>query len=158
MEDRRADIWWSEDGATWNKVMKIHGDFLQGVGNYDAKVGGEIAPWYSRYGHSLDVVDTDGDGIDDIMILMGGNTPMPSNDIWISPNGTTWFFERYADWSERAYHATAVFNKRLWVMGGTPLNNEIWSGFVVKDFTQRGGYRIWWTQQSANLNIPWAPR
>ena len=158
MEDRAADIWWSEDGANWNKVMNINGDFLQGVGNYDAKIGGEVAPWYSRYGHSLDVIDTNGDGVDDLMVLMGGFNPTPSNDIWISPNGTTWFFERYADWSERGYHATAVFNKRLWIMGGTPLNNEVWSGFIVKDSSQRGGYRIWWTLQVGNGKAPWAPR
>lgn len=158
MEDRRSDIWWSEDGSAWNKVTEIYGDFLQGVGDHDAKVGGEAAPWYSRYGHSLDVIDTDGDGEDDIMVLMGGNNPLPSNDIWISPNGTTWFFERYAVWSERAYHATAVFKKRLWVMGGTPLNNEVWSGFVVKDSSQRSGFRIWWTLKLDSNKAPWAPR
>ena len=70
MEDRTADIWWSEDGSSWNKAMEIYGDFIQGIGNFDAKVGGEVAPWYSRYGHSMDAIDTDGDGTNDLMVLM----------------------------------------------------------------------------------------
>jgi hypothetical protein len=158
MEDRTSDIWWSEDGKIWNKVMEVTGDFIQGIGNFDAKIGGEVAPWYSRYGHSLDAIDTDGDGIDDLMVLMGGFSPMPSNDIWISPNGTTWFYESNASWKERAYHATAVFKNRLWVMGGTPLNNEVWSGYFVKDPSQRGGYKIGWSLQTDEGKAPWAPR
>ena len=158
MEDRTADIWWSEDGSSWNKAMEIYGDFIQGIGNFDAKVGGEVAPWYSRYGHSMDAIDTDGDGTNDLMVLMGGLSPMPSNDIWISPNGTTWFFERNAVWSERAYHATTVFKNRLLVMGGTPLNNEVWSGYFIRDSSQRGGYRIGWSRQVDNSETSWAPR
>ena len=157
-EDRKADIWWSEDGANWNQVTEIYGDFRQSIGNYNAKVGGEVAPWYSRYGHSLDTIDVDGDGIHDLMILMGGYNPLPSNDIWITTNGTMWFFERFAVWSGRAYHATTVFKNRLLVVGGTPLNNEVWSGYVVRDSTQRSGFRIGWTQLVKDGKAPWAPR
>ena len=61
-------------------MAEIHGDFLlQGVGNDDAKIGGYAAPWYSRYGHSLDALDGDGDGVADVMVLAGGNSPIPSN-------------------------------------------------------------------------------
>ncbi len=158
MEDRKADIWWSEDGANWNQVTEVYGDFLQGIGNYNAKVGGEVAPWYSRYGHSMDAVDVDGDGEGDLMVLMGGFNPLPSNDIWISPNGTTWFFERFALWSERSYHATTILKNRLLVVGGTPLNNEVWSGYIVRDTSQRSGYRIGWTQLVEDGKAPWAPR
>lgn len=158
MEDRKADIWWSEDGANWNQVTEVYGDFLQGVGNSNAKVGGEVAPWFSRYGHSMDAVDTDGDGINDVMVLMGGFNPLPSNDIWISPNGTTWFFEQYARWSGRSYHATSIFKNRLLVAGGSPLSNEVWSGYVVKDSSQRSGYRIGWKELVQDGKAPWAPR
>ena len=157
-DDRKADIWWSEDGANWNQVTEIYGDFLQSIGNYNAKVGGEVAPWYSRYGHSMDTMDVDNDGVDDLMILMGGFNPLPSNDIWITTNGTMWFFERFALWSGRAYHATTVFKNRLLVVGGTPLNNEVWSGYVVRDSTQRSGFRIGWTQLVKDGKAPWAPR
>jgi hypothetical protein len=82
-------------------VLDITGDFLYGVGNYDAKIGGEVAPWYGRFGHSLDAIDIDDDSIDDILLLMGGFNPIASNDVWISTNGTSWFFVHYADWPER---------------------------------------------------------
>lgn len=79
-ENENNDVWFSKDGATWNQVTEIHGDFLlQGVGNGDAKIGGYAAPWYSRYGHSLDALDGDGDGVADVMVLAGGNSPIPSN-------------------------------------------------------------------------------
>jgi len=158
IEDRTADIWWSENGATWNKVMEITGDFLDGIGNFDANVGGDVAPWYSRYGHSLDAVDTDGDRVADLMVITGGFNPIPSNDIWISQNGTTWYFENHAPWAERAYHASNVFNGQLWIMGGTPLKNDVWSGRFIKDSSQRGGYRIGWTLQVPHKQAPWAPR
>ncbi|ETV73842.1 hypothetical protein, variant 4 [Aphanomyces astaci] len=30
-------------------------------------------------------------------------------------------------WSPRGWHCAFVFNRRLWVTGGSPLNNEVWS-------------------------------
>ena len=89
LSERNADVWFSEDGSEWNPVLNLDGDFIQGVGNYDAKVGGAVAPWYSRYGHSLNAMDANGDGIPDVMILTGGFNPIVSNDVWISTNGTT---------------------------------------------------------------------
>jgi len=48
---------------------------------------GPIAPWFSRFAHSLDSVDLDEDGEEDVMILMGGFAPDPFNDVWVSKNG-----------------------------------------------------------------------
>lgn len=158
IEDRTADVWWSEDGSTWNKVMELKGDFIDMVGNFDAKYGGEVAPWYSRYGHSLDVLDTNGDDVEDIMVLIGGYEPVESNDVWISPNGTTWLFAGHAPWPARAYHATAVFLGKLWIIGGTPLTNDVWSGTFIPDSTKRCGYRIRWVMEVANGDAPFAPR
>ena len=45
---------------------------------------------YTRYGHSLDALDFNNDGIDDYMILAGGYSPEPSNDVWVTTDGTTW--------------------------------------------------------------------
>lgn len=45
---------------------------------------------YERYGHTLNAVDTDGDGKDDIMILLGGYASSPSNDVWVTTNGVHW--------------------------------------------------------------------
>ena len=157
-EDRTADVWYSKDGIEWNQVMELDGDFLLGIGNDDAKPRSTVAPWYSRYGHSMDAIDTDGDGEKDILVLMGGFTPIPMNDVWISSNGLSWFFERNAAWTERAYHATAVFDGELFVMGGTPMSNDVWSGRFVRNNDERAGYRIDWKRRVANGKAPWAPR
>ncbi len=158
IEDRTADVWYSENGGQWSKVMELSGDFINGVGNFNAKHNAEVAPWYSRYGHSLTSLDVDDDGIDDIMILMGGYDPIPSNDIWVSPNGTSWHFCGYAPWAERAYHSTSVFQKKLYIMGGTPLSNDVWSGTVRKDISKSCGYKIRWVMEVKNGDAPWAPR
>lgn len=57
---------------------------------YYCNVVGPIPPWFKRYGHSLDAVDINGDGISDVMILMGGYSPSPSNDVWITEDGVNW--------------------------------------------------------------------
>ena len=158
MEDRTADVWWSEDGRKWKKVSNLTGDFLDGIGNFDAKYGGEVAPWFSRYGHSLDALDTDGDGISDIMVLMGGYEPEESNDVWISPNGSIWHFAGYAPWPRRAYHATLVSRGKLWMIGGTPLTNDVWSGTFIRDEEKRSGYRIRWVVEVQHGTAPFAPR
>jgi len=51
---------------------------------------GPIPPWFKRYGHSLDAVDINGDGVSDVMILMGGYSPSPSNDVWVTEDGVNW--------------------------------------------------------------------
>jgi hypothetical protein len=45
---------------------------------------------YERYGHSLNAVDTDGDGLDDMMVLLGGYSSSPSNDMWVTEDGVHW--------------------------------------------------------------------
>jgi hypothetical protein len=49
-----------------------------------------IRSGYSRYGHSLNALDGDGDGIADVMILAGGFSPVASNDVWITADGISW--------------------------------------------------------------------
>jgi hypothetical protein len=36
------------------------------------------------YGHSLNAIDGDGNGVADVMILAGGFSPLASNDVWIT--------------------------------------------------------------------------
>jgi hypothetical protein len=85
---KSADVWYSEDGANWIQVSELRGDYF--AQNYDALQPSSVAPWYPRFSHSLTALDTDGDGEDDIMILMGGYAPNPINDIWITTDGLTW--------------------------------------------------------------------
>lgn len=78
----------------WTQIVTLRGDFY--AQNYDVKQPGPIAPFYARYGHSLDALDLDGNGEDDVMILTGGFAPGPSNDVWLSENGHTWLYVRKA--------------------------------------------------------------
>ena len=152
LENENCDVWYSEDGDAWTQVNDLQGDFLQGIGNWDAKTSSSVAPWYSRYGHSLDALDGDGDGIADAMVLVGGNNPLPSNDVWISLTGKDWKFDGFAPFSKRAYHGSAVYQNKLFVIGGTPLNNEVWVGSLNKDHR---GYTMSWSQES---QVGWSPR
>ncbi len=154
-ENENCDVWYTRDGMSWHQVH-LYGDFIQGVGNWDAKPGGLAAPWYARFGHSLDALDADIDGIADVMVLAGGNNPTPSNDVWLSTDGISWFFDGYAEWPKRAYHSTAVFQGELYVIAGTPLPNDVWAGSLVEDTTTEVGYTIQWTQKMKEA--PWLPR
>ena len=155
IENENSDVWYSKDAKKWNQAH-LDGDFLQGVGNWDAKPGGFTAPWYARYGHSLNALDDeDGDGIADVMVLAGGNSPIPSNDVWLSTDGIRWYFDGYAEWSKRAYHSTAVFGGKLYILGGTPLTNSVWRGSLVKNRTREVGYTVKWTQMK---DAPWTQR
>lgn len=158
ISDRNADVWWSKNGATWNKMMDLVGDYKQGLGNHDAKVPGPVAPWYGRYGHSLDALDADGDGIDDAMVLVGGFDPLPSNEIWISVDGRSWYFDYPAPWPARAYHASAVFKGELWIIGGTPLSNDVWAGRLIRRENKASGYTMSWRLALAPMEAPWRPR
>ena len=158
MENENADVWWSKDGATWNQATELYGDFLQGIGNGDAKVGGYIAPWYSRYGHSLNALDGDGDSVADVMILAGGFSPIPSNDVWITKDGITWYFDGFAPWPKRSYHGATVLKDQLWIMGGSPLSNDVWVGNLVVDTSREAGYRLIWEQKLPPNEAPWTPR
>ena len=157
-ENENNDVWFSQDGATWTQVTEIYGDFSRGIGNGDAKVGGYAAPWYSRYGHSLNALDADGDGVADVMVLAGGNSPIPSSDVWISKDGITWRFAGYAPWSKRAYHGAVVFQNKLWIIGGTKLTNDVWAGSLVNDSSQEVGYKLVWEQILPPDEAPWTPR
>ena len=66
----------------------LTGDFhLQ---NFDAVDPGSLAPWYARFGHTLDVLNvTDHSGVTvELMILAGGYTPDPDNDVWVTEDGS----------------------------------------------------------------------
>ena len=157
-ENENADVWLSEDGATWKQVTELQGDYLQGVGNGDAKPGSYTAPWLSRYGHSLNAVDVDGDGVADVLVLAGGFAPVPSNDMWLSTDGITWRFDGYAPWPKRAYHGATVQDGKLLILGGSPLTNDVWSGSLIEDAARSVGYRLEWEQILEQNEAPWTPR
>jgi len=158
-----ADVWRSSTGALWAKERELTGDFF--AQNTDVTQPGPIAPWYARFGHSLNSVDINGDGVDDYMILMGGYSPKPSNDIWITEDGRHWVYCGYAPWSARAWHGTTIFHNNLFLMGGSPLNNEVWMLVNVtkvsrempltRSMYSNYTYQLDWIQQP---DAPWSPR
>lgn len=160
-----ADVWWSNDGATFYQQSSLTGDFW--AQNDDARQPGSVAPWYERFGHSLTPVDTSGSGINNLMILMGGYAPDPMNDIWASEDGSNWVFCGHAPWQPRGWHGATVFNGKLFVGGGSPLNNEVWFADIASIHRQNRttpltrsmynyySFSITWEQLPS---APWAPR
>ena len=130
---RNADVWFSPSGHKWTQLETLEGDYVDGVGSFNANFPAKrpIAPWYSRYGHSLTAMDADGDGNDDAMVMMGGYSPEPSNDVWITTDGNEWVFDQYAPWPARAWHSSVVFKGQVYVVGGAPLTNDVWVGTLV---------------------------
>eukprot|EP01031_Cornospumella_fuschlensis_P042760 gene42760-52249_t len=158
-----ADVWSSANGAIWSQQLRMVGDYF--AQNTDVVQPGPIAPWYARYGHSLDAIDTDGDGAADMMLLMGGFSPYPSNDMWVTEDGNNWIYCGLAPWTPRAWHGTVILQNKLYLMGGTPLNNEVWmlnnvSRIARREPSTRSLYsnytfELHWTQLP---NAPWSPR
>jgi hypothetical protein len=99
-QDYMNDVWYSEDGATWHLAT-------------------DAAPWVARKGHSALVYDGK-------MWIMGGTF----HTIWISQDpylSDVWYSEDGVNWTEanlsgmpltRAYHASVVFDDRMWLFGG----------------------------------------
>ena len=85
-----ADTWSSANGGIWRQEDEMTGDYWAQNADVLQYPGGIVAPWFARYAHSLDAIDIDGDGEDDMMILMGGYASSPSNDVWVTKDGKHW--------------------------------------------------------------------
>ncbi len=164
---RLADVYYSKDGRSWLEAAdNLEGDFVDGIANFEANyMGGRtssIAPWYARFGHSLDAMDADGDGINDAMVLAGGYSPEPSNDVWISADGVKWKSDGFAPWPARAWHATTIFKGQLYVVGGAPLSNDVWIGNLITTSEPHPtlNYTMSWSQKLKKMadGTPFAPR
>jgi len=162
---KAGDVWNSADtgGGNWEQQGELMGDFY--AQNADAKELGPLAPWYTRFGHTLNAIDMNNDGVEDAMIQLGGFAPGPMNDIWITTDGQTWIYCGTADWSPRAWHSTLNYKQKLYVMGGSPLNNEVWLlGAVTKvprrpQSTRSMYFTYTYTTQWTLLgNANWSPR
>ncbi|CAK4648071.1 hypothetical protein AeMF1_016943 [Aphanomyces euteiches] len=124
---RRSDVWSSVDGNNWVSII-------------------DEAPFQRRYGHTLTVFNEKTTG--PVMVLMGGFSPIPANDIWYTKDGVSWTQVSYTvPWTSRGWHCAFAHNNKLWVAGGSPLNNEVWA----TDSVVRGN----WIQQP---QAPWPVR
>ncbi len=74
-------------------MLTLRGDFF--AQNSEALIPGPVAPWYARFGHSLDaititIVTDNREQEIELMVLMGGYAPGAMNDVWVTEDGETW--------------------------------------------------------------------
>ncbi|CAM9484098.1 unnamed protein product, partial [Discosporangium mesarthrocarpum] len=155
---RRGDVWSSSDyGTTWVQASDLTGDFDEQ--NFDAVDPGSLAPWYARFGQTLDVLNvTDFNGTSkELMVMTGGYTPDANNDVWVTEDGSDWRFAGFANWTGRAWHASNVFLGRLFIIGGSPLSNDVWSTVDIGQ-SSNGKWNFVWKQLFPGSNVTFSPR
>lgn len=112
------DVWYSEDGVTWSQAT-------------------DDASWPARDEHTSVVFDNK-------MWVMGGytysageGTPyVASNDVWYSEDGVTWTQATgAADWDDRIYFTSVVFDSKIWVIGGY-YKTDVWYSSDGVSWTQ----------------------
>ena len=98
------DVWRSSDGITWMKI-----------GTLPTAVRGHCAEVFKN---KLFVFG----GLDEDDKLL--------QEIWVSEDGAGWeIVEEYALWPARTRHASAMYNNKLWLAGGTTEegdNSDVW--------------------------------
>jgi len=128
-----ADVWHSEDGEHWTEAT-------------------DAAPWGPRDDHTCVVFQNK-------MWLIGGEQDRAfgsetMNDVWCSNDGANWSLATgNAAFPARLWHASVVFDEKIWVMGGITLDEE--GGILLNDvWSSPDGVN--WTQATANAS--WEPR
>jgi hypothetical protein len=124
------DVWHTTDGIDWTQT----------VPSDPARI------WPARFAHESVVFNGR------IWVLGGRYGGSYFNDVWSSADGIDWVEETSdAPWSPRGYFATAVYDDRLWVIGGV---NE--SGGGINSFGD-----VWSTTDGVNWRYegsPWHSR
>ena len=141
-----------------------------------------MAPWFERFGHSLESMAygkllSNGDLVEhpDLksMVLLGGFAPDPKNDVWVTEEGSYWRMVyacpsaqevhvscKVAPWAPRAWFGTTIYRGEIWILGGTPLNNEVWAGSNLTKAVKNGDV-VWnmiWKQYGDSDSVTWSPR
>ena len=99
------DVWYSNDGMVWTQVATA------------------TVPWQPRSGQA-------GVNYFGAMMFSGGTSSLSGySDFWTSMDGFSWTqATSTAQWPLRDLHTMAMYEERLWIMGGrgvTPLN-DVW--------------------------------
>ena len=99
---------------------------------------------------------------DNKMWIMGGwyNGRNPgasaSNQVWCSTNGSDWTqTTAAAPWAARCGAGGAVFNSKMWIIGGTEQYYYGDDGSLLNDVWSSSDGVTW---EPATLNAPWSPR
>lgn len=106
------DVWKSADGQTWIQVLADN-------------ASPPSTQFSRREGHRLEAYNGA------LWLLAGENrTPTYFNDVWTSTDGSTWSQPAAVPpFPVRAYLSSAVFNNRLWILGGVGSGgylNDVW--------------------------------
>jgi hypothetical protein len=132
------DIWNSSDGINWTQVQ------TQG-------------PSWTKHGAIGGSVEFNGK----MWILGGGTYWTPNtgeelhNDVWSSADGVHWTQNlASAPWAARKYHSVAVFDGRMWVMGGSNLGDrkDVWYSNDGVNWTELAG-TPWLERHAASLFV-----
>lgn len=122
------EVWSSTDGVSWTQVTANAG-------------------WPTRaFGHTVLIYNN-------LLWVMGGETETTESnligDVWYSADGANWTqATANAPWGERGYHASVVFDNKMWVMGGRygdnwDDTNDIWYSTNGVSWTQAIGTAAW---------------
>lgn len=109
----QKDLWCSSDGVTWSEVP-------MGPTNFSyRKAHGMVA-----FNNKLWIIGG--------YAYITGVGSMATNDIWCSSDGTNWSLVRKnAAFPPRFSHTTLVADNRIWVIGGTDLQNNYYNDVWV---------------------------
>ena len=134
------DVWCSEDGKNWVKVL-------------------DHVPWAPRL-----LIGSPAVFQGKIWILGGGTYDTPKrpqrlyfNDVWNTADGVHWTqVAKSATWSPRQMHDVGAFDNRLWVMGG-------YNEHAAPGEKTRGNRKdVWHSSDGVNWqelpDTPWLPR
>jgi len=95
---------------------------------------------------------------EDKMWLLGGWNPYDkkffpricNSEVWTSTDGANWILHTHADWEGRHTAGYAVHQKKMWIVGGDPIQghyqNDVWSS----------ADGVLW--ELVNSRVPWGPR
>ena len=136
------DVWSSPDGSTWTESTPPNDE----DGNPVAKNNKNW--WTARYDHTSVVFPLNGDKKK--IWVIGGTG---ESDVWSSTDGSTWV-EENANTGMGAglihKHASAVFDNKIWVIGGTYGISITSPGKFVWSSTKGRA----WNKGTADLTIP----
>ena len=149
------DVWSSTDGETWTESTP--------EGSSPKDTAGEDANWWAaRYDHTSVVFDPDGKG--ERIWVLGGRGTKNLNDVWSSPDGSTWTESTPPNdedgnpvaknnknwWAGRRNHTSVVFapdgaGKKIWVMGGLgdDIYGDVWSSTDGSSWVKESASADW---------------
>jgi hypothetical protein len=125
------DLWNSSNGTTWTKLPAATAASPR---------------WAARIAHTAVVFNNK------MWVMggfLGGSSSNNANDIWSSPDGENWTeVTSAAAWSERVHPNLAVFDNKLWIMGGFDEEQTTSSTFIQDIWYSANGAN--WTLQNEN--------